>query len=337
MKYIPPLTSALVVAVQLAILTIPHASKAVELKMIAVMPKTLVNDVFQIRYVEAAEREAKKEGAATERFASRNYLAVEDQINVIEALISRQEFGALILDPIDAKSMASILDKASKAGIFVILVDSLVEKGEYVTAITTDNKGAAAAGGDFVASLVGKKGNVALLEGEPGGSTAADRKNGFKEAIAKYPDIRLVASLNGHWTLPGGVESSEALIAGHKDLDAIFTCSDMMGIGARQVLDKAAQKAKEGGDNAQAERFKGVKIVGFDGVTEGFKAVKDGRFSATVAQMPETMGTRAVEIAVQLMKGEKKPEDFPKLIDSGATIITKENVDEVASKLGLKL
>ena len=129
----------------------------------------------------------------------------------------------------------------------------------------------------------------------------------------------------------------EALIAERKDLDAIFTCSDMMGIGARQVLEKAAQKAKEAGDNAQAERFKEVKIVGFDGVTEGFKAVKDGRFSASVAQMPETMGMRSVEIAVQLMKGEKKPGDFPKFIDSGATIITKENVDEVASKLGLKL
>ena len=37
------------------------------------------------------------------------------------------------------------------------------------------------------------------------------------------------------------------------------------------------------------------------------------------------------------MMGEKKPGDFPKFIDSGATIITKENVDEVASKLGLKL
>jgi ribose transport system substrate-binding protein len=337
MRYLPPLTVAVMATIQLAAFITPNTSIAAEAKKIAVMPKTLVNDVFQIRYVEAAEREAKKEGFATERFASRNYLAVEDQINVIEALISRQEFGALVLDPIDAKSMTNILDKASKAGISVILVDSLVEKGDYVTAITTDNKGAAAAGGDFVASLINKKGNVALLEGEPGGSTAADRKNGFKEAIAKYPDIHLVASLNGHWTLPGGVESSEALVSEHKDIDAIFACSDMMGVGARQVLDKAAQKAKEAGDSAQAERFKAVRIVGFDGVTEGFKAVKDGRFSATVAQMPETMGTRAVEIAVQLMKSEKKPGDFPKFIDSGSTIITKENVDEVANKLGLKL
>jgi Periplasmic binding protein domain len=62
----------------------------------------------------------------------------------------------------------------------------------------------------------------------------------------------------------------------------------------------------QAGDNAQAERFKAVKIVGFDGVAEAFKAVKDGSFSGTVAQNPETMGTGAVDIAVQLMKGEKK-------------------------------
>jgi ribose transport system substrate-binding protein len=337
MKKISPMTAVVTAVVCVAALTVPPIIRATELKKIAIMPKTFVNDVFQIRYVEAAEREAQKEGVATERFASRNYLAVEDQINVIESLISRQEFGALILDPIDAKSMGNILDKASNAGIFVILVDSIVDKGDYVTAITTDNKAAAGAGADFVASLIGKKGNVALLEGEPGGSTAADRTNGFKEAIAKYPDIHLVASLNGHWTLPGGVDATEALIAGHKDLDAIFTCSDMMGIGARQVLDRAAQKATEAGDSAEAERFKAVKIVGFDGVTEGFRAVKDGRFSATVAQMPEIMGTRAVEFAVQLMKGDKKPTDFPKYIDSGAMVVTKDNVDQVASKLGLKL
>jgi len=46
------------------------------------------------------------------------------------------------------------------------------------------------------------------------------------------------------------------------------------------------------------------------------------------------MGTGAVDIAVQLMKGEKKPSDFPKFIDSGATVITKDNVDEVVKKVG---
>ena len=337
MKYIRQIIVGLIAAVHLTAVTLPISASAEQLKKIAILPKTLVNDVFQIRIVQAAEREAKKYGIATESFASRSHAAVEDQINIIETLIARGDFGALIIAAVDSKGLGNVLDKAAKAGLHVILVDSGVEKGAYVTTIATNNKAGAGTGAEFAASLINGKGNVAMLEGEPGGQTAADRKSGFHEGIAKFPEIKLVASINGHWTEPGGLEATEALIAGHKDLDLIFAASDMMGIGARQVLERAAQKAKEAGDNAQAERFKAVKIVGFDGVAEGFKAVKDGSFSGTVAQMPETMGTNAVDIAVQLMKGEKKAGDFPKFIDSGATLVIKANVDNVANTLGLKL
>ena len=337
MKYLPKIIVGLVAAVQLTAVTLPISASAEQLKKIAILPKTLVNDVFQIRIVKAAELEAKKDGVATETFASRSHSAIEDQINIIETLIARGEFGALIIAAVDSKGLGNVLDKAAKAGLYVVLVDSGVEKGAYVTTIGTNNKVAARAGAEFAASLISKKGNVAMLEGEPGGQTAADRTSGFHEGIAKFPGIKLVASISGHWTEPGGLEATEAIIAGHKDLDLIFAASDMMGIGARQVLERAAQKAKEAGDNAQAERFNAVKIVGFDGVAEAFKAVKDGSFSGTVAQNPETMGTGAVDIAVQLMKGEKKPSDFPKFIDSGATLITKDNVDEIVNKLGLTL
>jgi ABC-type sugar transport system substrate-binding protein len=337
MKYICQTIVGLVVAVHLTAVLLPLSASAEQLKKIAILPKTLVNDVFQIRIVKAAEREAKKDGIATESFASRSHAAVEDQINIIETLIARGEFGALIIAAVDSKGLGNVLNKATKAGLYVVLVDSGVEKGDYVTTVQTNNKAAATAGAEFAASLIKEKGNVAMLEGEPGGQTAADRKSGFDEGITKFPGIKLVASINGHWTEPGGLEATEALIAGHKDLDLIFAASDMMGIGARQVLERAAQKAKEAGNNAQAERFKAVKIVGFDGVTEGFKAVKDGSFSGDVAQDPETMGTQAIDIAVQLMKGEKKPGDFPKSIDSGFTIVTKDNVDQIANKLGLKL
>jgi ribose transport system substrate-binding protein len=337
MKYLSQIIVGLVAAVQLTAVTLPISASAQQLKKIAILPKTLVNDVFQIRIVKAAELEAKKNGVATETFASRSHSAIEDQINIIETLIVRGEFGALIVAAVDSKGLGNVLDKAAKAGLYVVLVDSGVEKGAYVTTIGTNNKVAASAGAEFAASLISEKGNVAMLEGEPGGQTAADRTSGFREGISKFPAIKLVASISGHWTEPGGLEATDAIIAGHKDLDLIFAASDMMGIGARQVLERAAQKAKDAGDNAQAERFNAVKIVGFDGVAEAFKAVKDGSFSGTVAQNPETMGTGAVDIAVQLMKGEKKPGDFPKFIDSGATLITKDNVDAIVNKLGLTL
>src|ERR1700712_5824107 len=66
-------------------------------KKIAVLPKTLINDVFQVKIVEAAEAEAKKRGIETERFSSSSDVAVQDQINIIEAVISRGEFGGIVL------------------------------------------------------------------------------------------------------------------------------------------------------------------------------------------------------------------------------------------------
>jgi ABC-type sugar transport system substrate-binding protein len=229
MQYLPKIIVGLVAAAQLAAVALPTSASAEQLKKIAILPKTLVNDVFQIRIVKAAEGEAKKDGVATETFASRNHAAIEDQINIIETLIARGEFGALIVAAVDSKGLGNVLDKAAKAGLYVILVDSGVEKGTYVTTIGTNNKVASSAGAEFAASLIDGKGNVAMLEGEPGGQTAADRSSGFHEGLRNFRN-QTCSLINGHWTEAGGLEATEALIAGHKDLDLIFAASDMMGM-----------------------------------------------------------------------------------------------------------
>ena len=66
MQYLPKIIVGLVAAVQLAAVALPSSASAEQLKKIAILPKTLVNDVFQIRIVKAAEGEAKKDGIATE-------------------------------------------------------------------------------------------------------------------------------------------------------------------------------------------------------------------------------------------------------------------------------
>jgi ribose transport system substrate-binding protein len=305
-------------------------------KKIAIMPKTLINDVYQILIAEAAAAEAKKLGIPTERYASSSDTAVQDQIDTIEALISRGEFGAIVLAATDSHGLGNVLHKAKNAGIFVVLVDSGVVGDDYVTVIQTDNIGAAKTGGTYGAKLIGGKGNVVILEGEPGGQTALERKQGFQQAIAASPGLKLVSSIVGHWTLPGGVEATEAILAGNSDLNLILASSDMMGVGARQVIDRAAKKAADGGDQKKAASLNSIKIVGFDGVAEGINSVWDGRFSADVAQRPAFMGQKAVEIAAALMSGQKKPSDFPKRIDSGMTLVTPDNVAQYAASMGLK-
>jgi ABC-type sugar transport system substrate-binding protein len=59
MRSICKIIVGLIAAVPLAAITLPISARAEQLKKIAILPKTLVNDVFQIRIVQAAEREAK--------------------------------------------------------------------------------------------------------------------------------------------------------------------------------------------------------------------------------------------------------------------------------------
>lgn len=320
-----------------AALALGSASSAgAAVKKIAVLPKTLINDVFQIKIAEAAEQAAARLGIPIERFASSSDVAVQDQINIIEALIARGEFGGIVLAATVARGLGNVVRKARQAGLYVVLVDSRTDGDDFVTVIQTDNVKAAGVGADYSARLIGEKGIVAMLEGEPGGETAAQRTQGFHGGIGKYPGIELVSSIGGHWTLPGGVEATEAIIAGHKDLDLIFAASDMMGVGARQVLDRAAKKAQASGDAAQARKFSDVRIVGFDGVAEAVRQIWAGKFSGTVAQRPDIMGSKAVEILAQLMRGEKTPADIPRRIDSGMMLVTPENVDAYAKEIGVE-
>lgn len=57
--------------------------------------------------------------------------------------------------------------------------------------------------------------------------------------------------------------------------------------------------------------------------------VIDGTVTATVAQDPFNMGYKPAEVAVKAAKGETV-ESF---IDTGSTVITKENAEEYLTKL----
>lgn len=74
--------------------------------------------------------------------------------------------------------------KANEAGVYVVLVDSGVEGSDDCgTIVQTDNVAAAEAGAHYAPSLIGEVGRVAMLEGEPGGETAANRTKGFHTGI----------------------------------------------------------------------------------------------------------------------------------------------------------
>jgi ribose transport system substrate-binding protein len=286
--------------------------RAADSPIIGILPKTIIGDVFMKNMADAAVAKGKALGAKVEVYSVSGHEAVEEQVSAVETLISRK-VDAIILAAVDSKGLSSVVNQATAAGIPVILADSGVEGANYVTVVQTNNVAAANLAADYAAALLSGRGKVAQIEGEAASETAQLRTKGFHEEIAKYKNIQLVSSISGHWTTPGAVDATEAILKGSPDVNLIFASSDLMAVGASSVLERQGRTD--------------VLVLGFDGIPEGVALVKQLKAVGDVAQNAKGMGEKAVEIAVQVIKDKNAAANIPKVIDSGFLLVHPWNVD----------
>lgn len=219
------------------------------------------------------------------------------QLSGIENLI-QSKVDVILVNPCDSSAVVPAVKAANKAGIPVVTVDRGADGGEVVTHIASDNVAGGRMAGEFIAKLLGGKGKVVELEGIPGTSAARDRGKGFNEAIAKYPNIKVVARQEAGFDRAKGMTVMENILQAQPEIDAVFAHNDEMALGALRAIKAAGRLDK-------------IKIVGFDATDDAVKAVKEGTMVATVAQKPREMGKIAVEIARKIMNGEKVEKFIP--------------------------
>ncbi len=233
---------------------------------------------------------------------------VQQQVQIIEDLIT-QKVNALAVAPCGTAEVVPVLEKAHKAGIPVLLIDTDADWPNKKTYIGTDNKQGGALAGEYIAKVLGGKGKVALITGVMGHQTHIDRVSGAEEVFKKFPDLKVVAKQPANSERALGMQVMENILTTHPDLAAVFATNDEMALGALQAARAAGKQ---------------VVIVGFDANREAVQSVLDGGLSATVAQSPYNMGKFGVEYAYKVIKGEQ----IPNRIDTGTTLVTKENAKE---------
>ena len=82
---------------------------------------------------------------------------------------------------------------AREAKIPVVAVDRNAPDAPADTFIATDSVSAARTLGEYVGKVTGGKGNVAIIQGQVGTTPEQDRDKGFSEALAKFPELKVVA------------------------------------------------------------------------------------------------------------------------------------------------
>lgn len=273
-----------------------------------------MTSTFHVTLLEGAKEQAAKEGWKLISMAPERESDFADQVAMIEDLI-QLKVKAISICAIDDQAIVGAVKKANKAGIPVFVHNSLTELpgGEVVSYIGYDQRDGGRKCGHKAVQLLTEKygsprGKVVILEGIKGFHTR-ERAGGFKEALAAYPNIKIVAEQPADWERDKAVNVTENLLQTHKDIDLVFGCSDAMAQGAHQAAKHAGRQ---------------IFTIGIDGNPDAIADVASGNLTATLAVYPKEMG----ETVIKAMKDKLAGKELPKFLKTPTKIVDKSNCKE---------
>lgn len=278
---------------------------------IAVVPKGLAHQ-FWLTVKAGAEAAAAEHGAEIIWQGPAKETEVDKQINIIQDMINRKVDG-IVMAACNENALIQSVEKAMKSGIPVVTIDSGVKSDVPASFVATDNVQGAKLSADTLAEMIGKSGKVGLIPFVKGAATSELREQGFKEGIAAYADIELVATLYCDSDVAKAMNITQDMMTAHPDLKGIFATNEPAAIGAAQAI-KAAGKIGE------------VIIVAFDAAEEEIHALKSGAIQALAVQDPYKMGYTGVRSVIEVINGGS----VEKRIDTGITIVTMSNFEDPA-------
>ncbi len=225
------------------------------------------------------------------------------QIQVVQNLISRG-VDAIVLAPLDSRSMARPVEAAVARGIPVVIIDSGLESDAQSSFIASNNYEGGRIGGKYLAEVIGGKGKVVLLRYQ---------ERGFLDALNEYaPDAELlIDNMYAGATMAKALQVSQNILNRFTEIDAIFTPNE----SATQGMLRALETSGRTGD---------VMFVGFDVNQILLDAMRDGTLHGLVVQDPVGMGYEGVKAAVSIVQGETIPERM----DTRTILVTPFNIDD---------
>jgi len=270
----------------------------------------------------AGFKQAAAEYKVTARVVGPDTYDPKAELAELHSAIAAKPAGILI-SVADASVLQSEIDAAVAAGIPVITMDSDAAGSRRLYFIGTNNLAAGEMGGKRLIAKLGGKGNVVFftLGGQP---NTDERLQGFKDALASRPDIKIVDVFDIKGDARNAFDKTQEYLAltGPKKIDA-FVCLEASS--GKTVSDAV----KRGGG--------GREVMAFDVDKDTLDEIKAGTIDATIAQKPFTMGWVGLKALDDVFHYPPKQlsKDFsvdsfatyPSFVDTGTSLVDQSNVD----------
>jgi fructose transport system substrate-binding protein len=304
--------------------------------VVGLITKTNTNPFF-VKMKEGFEAKAKELGLTPQSYAGKADGDNDGQVAAIEQLIAAGAKGILLVAS-DSTAIVPTVEKARKAGILVITLDTPLDPVTAADAnFATDNFKAGELIGQWAKATLGDKAKTAkiatldLAANQP--TVDYLRHNGFLTGFglpikdpkhyATGDSKQIVGSDVTAGSTDGGRKAMEKILQKTDQIDVVYAINEPAADGGYAAL-KAAGKDK------------GVLVVAVDGGCPGVKMIKDGVIGATSQQYPLLMAADGVQAVADYIKTGKKPAS----IDTGEKLITDHpvpGVPSITTEEGMKL
>ena len=242
-------------------------------------------------------------------------------VDYMRSVIAKKPAG-IALTCNDSTGLIDVINEARAAGIPVVTYDSDSAQSDRLAYLGTGNYNAGTTAAKFIAEQAGHAGEVAIVGSPSGSESQIDRIDGFVEYIeANEPNMKVVAIEDGK---ADSVESSKAaasIMQAYPNLKGFYTTSAQMGAGVATAVEESG-KAGE------------IKICAFDTDNATLDFIKAGVITGSVAQGVELMGYWSFQFLFQTHHDlvvenweENGLTPLPTTVDTGVSIVTKDNAD----------
>ncbi|MFC1538108.1 substrate-binding domain-containing protein [Candidatus Latescibacterota bacterium] len=236
----------------------------------------------------------------------------EEQIQIIESFISSR-IDAIVLAPLDDRSMVMPVREAKNRGIPTVIIDSGIQGDYHISFVATDNYKGGVLAAEYLGKLMDGKGKIIALRYQEGSTSNSNREKGFLDTIrSQFPNIEILSDNQyAGPTTESAYRVSENVLNRFGDVEGIFAPNEPVTFGCLRALQERGLAGT-------------VKLVGFDTSETLAKAIEDGEIHGLILQDPIKIGYLGVMTAVKYLRGEP----VEKRIDTGLVIATPENRNE---------
>ena len=289
--------------------------RAAESYTFGMIAKSQGNQFFQAAHSGAidAARELGEKYGVTIRIDWRtpNEEDAQKQAGLVEQLILNGADG-IILSCSDANKLTDAIDRAVEHGIPVVTFSGDAPASNRLLSLGLDDFKCGERTFEELARLLGGKGVVAAIDGNPNAANLQKRAAGFRAAAKNYPGIKLLDVFYHKETPADAVAKIEQVMQANPDIIGWGF------LGGWPLFTDHALKWSPGA----------MKCVSVDALPPELVYLRSGHVQMLLSQDVYGYGHRAVEVLVDKVHRKKLPANA--IEDSPLTAVTPDNVEAFA-------